>query len=45
MTEGKWDEKFVVFLKKYYWDSILQLANNYPDQRSLEVDFYDLRGL
>lgn len=42
MTEGKWDEKFVVFLKKYYWDSILQLANNYPDQRSLEVDFYDL---
>lgn len=42
MTEGKWDEKFAVFLKKYYWDSILQLANNYPDQRSLEVDFYDL---
>ena len=39
MTEGKWDEKFVVFLKKYYWDSVLQLANNYPDKRSLEVDF------
>ncbi|MDY0387637.1 MAG: minichromosome maintenance protein MCM [Methanolobus sp.] len=39
MTEGKWDEKFVVFLKKYYWDSVLQLANNYPDKRSLEVEF------
>ncbi|WP_094227930.1 minichromosome maintenance protein MCM [Methanolobus psychrotolerans] len=42
MTEGKWDEKFIMFLKKYYWDSVLQLANNYPDQRSLEVDFSDL---
>ncbi|WMW21041.1 minichromosome maintenance protein MCM [Methanolobus mangrovi] len=42
MTEGKWDEKFVVFLKKYYWDSVLDLANNYPDQRSLEVEFPDL---
>ncbi|WP_407357002.1 minichromosome maintenance protein MCM [Methanolobus sp. WCC5] len=42
MTEGKWNEKLVVFLKKYYWDNILQLANNYPDQRSLVVDFSDL---
>ncbi len=42
MTEGKWDEKFAIFLKKYYWDSILQLANNYPDHRSLVVDFSDL---
>ncbi|WP_292465355.1 minichromosome maintenance protein MCM [Methanolobus sp.] len=42
MTEGKWDEKFRTFLKKYYWDSILQLANEYPDQRSIYVDFSDL---
>ncbi|TGC11407.1 minichromosome maintenance protein MCM [Methanolobus halotolerans] len=42
MTEGKWDEKFRTFLKKYYWDNILQLANDYPDQRSLYVDFSDL---
>jgi replicative DNA helicase Mcm len=42
MTEGKWDEKFRTFLKKYYWDSILQLANDYPDQRSIYVDFSDL---
>lgn len=42
MTENKWEEHFHTFLKKYYWDDILQLANNYPDQLSLEVDFYDL---
>jgi replicative DNA helicase Mcm len=42
MTEDKWEEHFGTFLKKYYWDDILQLANNYPDQLSLEVDFYDL---
>ncbi len=42
MNDGKWDEKFRTFLKKYYWDSILQLANDYPDQRSLYVDFSDL---
>jgi replicative DNA helicase Mcm len=42
MTETKWEDTFVTFLKKYYWDDILQLANNYPDQLSLEVDFYNL---
>ncbi|WP_406661067.1 minichromosome maintenance protein MCM [Methanolobus sp. ZRKC3] len=42
MTEGKWDEKFKAFLKQYYWDDVLQLANDYPDQKSLEADFSDL---
>lgn len=42
MTDGKWDDKFRAFLKKYYWDNILQLANDYPDKRSIYVDFSDL---
>ncbi|MDO9516613.1 MAG: minichromosome maintenance protein MCM [Methanosarcinaceae archaeon] len=42
ISAGKWDEKFKIFLKKYYWNEILQLANEYPDQRSLLVDFSDL---
>jgi replicative DNA helicase Mcm len=42
MTEGKWDEKFKAFLKQYYWDDILQIANDYPDRKSLEVEFPDL---
>lgn len=27
------------FLKEYYWDEILQLANEYPDVRSLQISF------
>ncbi|HML26110.1 MAG TPA: AAA family ATPase, partial [Methanomethylovorans sp.] len=42
MTEIKWEENFKVFLKQYYWDDILQLANEYPEQRSLTVDFSNL---
>ena len=41
-TESKWDEKLKRFFKDYYWNEILQLANEYPDQRSLDVDFTDI---
>lgn len=41
-TESKWDEKLKRFFKDYYWNEILQLANEYPDQRSLSVDFTDI---
>jgi replicative DNA helicase Mcm len=41
-TESKWDEKLKRFFKDYYWNEILQLANEYPDQRSLCVDFTDI---
>jgi replicative DNA helicase Mcm len=40
--ESKWDEKLKRFFKDYYWNEILQLANEYPDQRSLGVDFTDI---
>ncbi|HII91091.1 MAG TPA: minichromosome maintenance protein MCM [Methanosarcina sp.] len=40
--ESKWDEKLKRFFKDYYWNEILQLANEYPDQRSLSVDFTDI---
>ncbi|MCX9010079.1 MAG: minichromosome maintenance protein MCM [Candidatus Methanoperedens sp.] len=33
-----WEE----FLKRYYWDDILELANHYPEKRSLFVQFSDL---
>ncbi|MCD4704343.1 MAG: minichromosome maintenance protein MCM [Methanosarcinaceae archaeon] len=42
MTEGQWDEKFKEFLKRYCWDDILHLANEYPDVRSITVNFTDL---
>ncbi len=42
MSEGKWEGKFRDFLKRYYWEDILNLANEYPDVRSIEVDFSDL---
>jgi replicative DNA helicase Mcm len=41
-TESKWEEKLKRFFKDYYWNEILQLANEYPDQRSLDVDFTDI---
>jgi replicative DNA helicase Mcm len=40
--ENKWDEKLKRFFKDYYWNEILELANEYPDQRSLSVDFTDI---
>ncbi|MBN2488083.1 MAG: minichromosome maintenance protein MCM, partial [Methanosarcinaceae archaeon] len=44
MTEGKWNGKFKEFFKRYYWDDLIQLANEYPDQRSITVDFTDLEN-
>ncbi|MCQ1536310.1 minichromosome maintenance protein MCM [Methanosarcina sp. KYL-1] len=41
-AESKWNEKLKKFFKDYYWNEILQLANEYPDQRSLTVDFTDI---
>lgn len=41
-NESKWTGKLKKFFKDYYWNEILQLANEYPDQRSLLVDFTDL---
>ncbi len=42
MTEGQWDEKFKEFLKRYCWNDILHLANEYPDVRSITVNFTDI---
>lgn len=33
-----WDE----FLKRYYWENILELAGDYPGRRSLLIQFSDL---
>lgn len=42
MSENKYSEKIKRFLKEYYWNEILQLANEYPDTKSLHVNFVDL---
>jgi replicative DNA helicase Mcm len=42
MTEEKWENKFRDFLKRYCWHDILKLANEYPELRSIEVNFTDL---
>ncbi|MBA5942601.1 MAG: minichromosome maintenance protein MCM [Methanophagales archaeon] len=39
-------EKWEDFLKRYYWDEIIELSNSYPEKRSLlvkfsEIDIYD----
>src|SRR5512136_621920 len=34
----KWEE----FLRSRYWDDLLELADSYPDERSLVVKFSDL---
>lgn len=39
-------EKWEDFLKRYYWDEIIELSNSYPEKRSLlvkfsEMDIYD----
>ncbi len=31
-----------IFLKRYCWDNILHLAHNYPERRSLIIDFHDI---
>lgn len=33
------DPTYKKFLKEYYWDEILQLANEYPDTRSLYIRY------
>lgn len=33
-----WEE----FLKRYYWESILGLAHDYPDRKTISIDFYDV---
>ena len=33
-----WDE----FFKRYYWEQILELANQYPDTKSLWIEFGNL---
>ncbi|MDI6859571.1 MAG: minichromosome maintenance protein MCM [Methanocellales archaeon] len=38
MPVSKWEE----FFKQYYKQQILQLANSYPDERSLVVEFPDI---
>ncbi|NMB86620.1 MAG: Minichromosome maintenance protein MCM [Methanosaeta sp. PtaB.Bin018] len=35
---AKWEE----FLRSRYWDDLLELADSYPDERSLVVNFPDL---
>ena len=35
-------EAWSAFLRKYYWESLTELANSYPDKRSLEVKFQDI---
>ncbi len=42
MTENKWIDKFKIFFRRYYWDDILELANEYPDRKNVVVDFSDL---
>ncbi len=38
----KWNKKLKDFLKRYYNDEIMELANAYPNQRSLTVSFRDI---
>ena len=35
---AKWEE----FLRSRYWDELLELADSYPDERSLIIRFPDL---
>jgi replicative DNA helicase Mcm len=35
-------EKWEDFLKRYYWDKIIELSNLYPEKRSLFVRFSDM---
>ncbi|MFP4654726.1 MAG: minichromosome maintenance protein MCM [Methanohalobium sp.] len=44
MTEEQWKERFGTFFRRYYWDEILHLANEYPVNRSLSVNFFDIEN-
>jgi replicative DNA helicase Mcm len=35
---AKWEE----FLRSRYWDDLLELADSYPDERSLKIRFPDI---
>jgi len=39
VVDEKWNKKLNDFLKRYYRDDILELANSYPDKRSLTVNY------
>ena len=46
MVQDLVTEKWEDFLKRYYWDDIIELSNSYPEKRSLlvkfsEMDIYD----
>ncbi|MBE0517182.1 MAG: minichromosome maintenance protein MCM [Methanophagales archaeon] len=38
LVTDKWED----FLKKYYWDEIIELSNSYPERRSLFVQFSEM---
>ncbi|WP_338103456.1 minichromosome maintenance protein MCM [Methanolapillus millepedarum] len=42
VADEKWHKKLKDFLKRYYQDEVLELANNYPDKRSLVVNYDNL---
>ncbi|WNY26690.1 minichromosome maintenance protein MCM [Methanolapillus ohkumae] len=42
VADEKWHKKLKDFLKRYYQDEVLELANNYPDKRSLIVNYDNL---
>jgi replicative DNA helicase Mcm len=35
-------EKWEDFLKRYYWDELIELSNSYPEKRSLFIRFSDM---
>jgi len=39
VVDEKWNKKLKDFLKRYYQDDVLELANSYPDKRSLVVNY------
>ncbi|MBZ3935520.1 minichromosome maintenance protein MCM [Methanimicrococcus blatticola] len=39
VVDEKWNKKLKDFLKRYHQDDILELANSYPDKRSLTVNY------
>ena len=39
VVDEKWNKKLKDFLKRYYQDDILELANSYPDKCSLTVNY------
>ncbi|MDR0767966.1 MAG: minichromosome maintenance protein MCM [Methanosarcinales archaeon] len=39
VVDEKWNKKLKDFLKRYHQDDVLELANSYPDKRSLIVNY------